>query len=100
MRCGATIPNCAKSLRGSQSWENREGAGGETQAVARLGPAYDDQRSGWRNAVELGHYLDLPMAVGQQPGLGRQVSSRIGVHGFVAVGDDPALFVEEADCGE
>src|SRR5262249_43083686 len=79
------------------SWQDREGARGKAQTILHLGPGRDDQRAGRRHLVEVGHHLDLIVAVLKDVGLRIHLVGDVGIHRLVPGRGDATLLVEEFD---
>src|SRR3569833_3565099 len=77
--------------------QDREGPRREAEALLHLRPGHDDERALRRHLVEIGHDLDLVMALLQKPRLRLHLVGGVGVERLVAGGDDAALLVEEFD---
>jgi hypothetical protein len=69
----------------------------EAEAIAHLRPGHHDQRTLRRHLVEIGHHLDLIVAVLQDVGFRIHLVGGVGVHRLMPGRNHATLLVEELD---
>src|SRR3569832_1495335 len=77
--------------------QDREGLRWEAKTLLLLRPGHDDERALRRHLVEIGHDLDLVVALLEDVGLRLHLVGRVGVERLVPGRGDAALLVEKLD---
>src|SRR3569833_265272 len=77
--------------------QDREGPRRVAEALLHLRPGHDDERALRRHLVEIGHDLDLVLALLKDVRLRLHLVGRVGVELYMSGRSDAALLVEKLD---